>query len=165
MSSHFHLLEIIVAFNEFTIELNQSIENFSEDRSDTNFQTLVQTYDRLQELILRLNRWNLSVIYDLQLIHHIVIYFSATYFEFIFSTFQTNQHKKMSEESANVLKIFDQMVGISPDMRVLCVGTIDFSKSAEITAKNDISKTNKESPAFISKCTLVYQKGSFNFSF
>ena len=65
MSSHFHLLEIIVAFNEFTIELNQSIENFSEDRSDTNFQTLVQTYDRLQELILRLNRWNLSVIYDL----------------------------------------------------------------------------------------------------
>ena len=64
----------------------------------------------------------------------------------------------MSEDKTNVLKLFPQMVGLSPNMRVLCVGSIDFTKPAEVLAKKE-SPSSLASPAFFSKCYLTFQRG------
>ena len=62
----------------------------------------------------------------------------------------------MSENQNKNPSYFAQMVGIAPDMRVLCVGVLDFSTITEITAKKD---SLGQSRAFINKCTLEIQPG------
>ena len=55
-------------------------------------------------------------------------------------------------------ELFDQMARITPSMRVLCVGFIDFSEIAEVSAKRVASD---QSRALFSKCTLKIQPGKF----
>ena len=55
------------------------------------------------------------------------------------------------------MSLFNQLAGISPTMRVLCVGALDFSDITEITAKKDSSN---EPRAFINKCTIKITPGT-----
>ena len=51
--------------------------------------------------------------------------------------------------------LFNQMVHLSPMMRILCVGHVDFRNPAEIMTKEvaGVAET------FISKCSLAFEQG------
>ena len=62
MSSHRFFLEIIADLNDILSDFDRDLRIYSAHRSQTNFQAIIRSFDRLTDVVLRLNRWNLSVL-------------------------------------------------------------------------------------------------------